>query len=186
MKRCILAPKLDLICDPGAHDNGYISTLNYLQNEGHLQKIIILRSNKELASELKSLDLPTLAIDGLFLRKKLQSINKNNNSKLLTNKKTPTAIIQAQDFEKFRSKSTLYTLNTTQSSSPTNKDARQLEPGVVCIFFLTSHSFWVVTDISPSSLCKDVGYYLASYCFVELENVIRETTALQLLLPCRL
>ncbi|KDQ63727.1 hypothetical protein JAAARDRAFT_75984 [Jaapia argillacea MUCL 33604] len=55
----------------GAHDNGYTTTLNHLENEGLLQKIILLRGYKELASELKTLNLPDIEIEGVFMTKKI-------------------------------------------------------------------------------------------------------------------
>lgn len=116
----------------GAHDNGYISTLNHLQNEGHLHKIIVLRGYKELASELKNLQLPSLEIDGLFLKKRLQSMNKG-----LSSKKSP-AIIQAQDFEKFRTKGAP-SLPATRGNSSLEK-GRDLLPDVVGILELLPHT----------------------------------------------
>jgi len=84
----------------GAHDNGYTSTLNYLQNEGLLDKIIILRGYRDLAHELKSLDLPNVWIEGVFLTKRLPNnpFKKTNGQQLLPS-------VQPQDFEKFRHKS---------------------------------------------------------------------------------
>ncbi|KAI0322712.1 hypothetical protein OF83DRAFT_1092562 [Amylostereum chailletii] len=57
----------------GAHDNGYSTTLNFLENEGLLDKIVLLRGYKNLALELKNFDLPHLEIDGLFMSYKLQT-----------------------------------------------------------------------------------------------------------------
>ncbi|KAH8102638.1 hypothetical protein BXZ70DRAFT_1070881 [Cristinia sonorae] len=93
-------PQVTKVFFGGAHDNGYISTLNHLQNEGLLHKIIILRSNKGLGYELRNLGLPILEIDGLFLKKNLLE-SKPSNTKISSTKKTPLSI-QAQDFDKFR------------------------------------------------------------------------------------
>src|SRR5262245_60906589 len=60
----------------GAHDNGYTSTLNLLQNEGLLDKVVLLKAYKELAHEINSLHLPQLEIDGVFIQKKLQTNGK--------------------------------------------------------------------------------------------------------------
>ena len=60
----------------GAHDNGYTSTLNLLQNEGLLDKVILLKGYKDLAHEINSLNLPQLNIDGVFIQKKLQTNGK--------------------------------------------------------------------------------------------------------------
>ncbi|KAI0639377.1 hypothetical protein C8Q77DRAFT_1044898 [Trametes polyzona] len=54
-----------------SHDNGYTSTLNLLQNEGLLDKVILLKGYKDLAHEINSLNLPQLEIEGIFITKKL-------------------------------------------------------------------------------------------------------------------
>jgi hypothetical protein len=55
----------------GGHDNGYTSTLNYLENEGLLGKIVLLKGYKDLAMDVRSLNLPQLKIEGVFMRDKL-------------------------------------------------------------------------------------------------------------------
>lgn len=62
-----------LSCPLGGHDNGYASTVNQLQNEGHLDKLILLRGYKDLAHEINSLNLPQLEIEGVFITKKLHT-----------------------------------------------------------------------------------------------------------------
>ncbi|KAH9944404.1 uncharacterized protein BXZ73DRAFT_40022 [Epithele typhae] len=62
----------------GAHDNGYTSTLNLLQNEGLLDKIVLLKGYKDLAHEIHNLNLPQLEIAGVFIQKKLYT---NGNKK---------------------------------------------------------------------------------------------------------
>jgi hypothetical protein len=57
----------------GGHDNGYKSTLAYLENEGLLGKVVLLRGYKDLAMELRTLGLPVLEIDGVFMTKKMPS-----------------------------------------------------------------------------------------------------------------
>ncbi|GBE77914.1 hypothetical protein SCP_0107960 [Sparassis crispa] len=106
----------------GAHDNGYTSTLNYLQNEGLLDKIVLLRGYKDLAHELKSLGLPHLEIEGVFMTKKLP----NNSFKKITGFSQLQMLpsVQLQDFEKFRSKAII---PTTTHRSPT-KRPRRLDP----------------------------------------------------------
>lgn len=64
-------PQTSRVFFGGAHDNGYTSTLNYLQNEGLHSKLTILRGYEDLAHELKGLNLPHLNIEGLFMTKKL-------------------------------------------------------------------------------------------------------------------
>ncbi|KAI0801289.1 hypothetical protein C8Q74DRAFT_1454658 [Fomes fomentarius] len=60
----------------GAHDNGYTSTLNLLQNEGLLDKVVLLKGYKDLAHEINNLNLPQLEIEGVFIQKKLQTNGK--------------------------------------------------------------------------------------------------------------
>jgi hypothetical protein len=86
----------------GGHDNGYTSTLNYLQNEGLLDKVTLLRGYEVLAKELRNLNLPHLEIEGVFMAKKLQS---KRWSKLVL----PPAFVpslQPEDFEIFKMPST--------------------------------------------------------------------------------
>ncbi|KAI0092084.1 hypothetical protein BDY19DRAFT_875855, partial [Irpex rosettiformis] len=66
-------PQTSKVFFRGGHDNGYTSTLNQLQNEGLHTKITILRGYKDLAYELKSLNLPHVEIEGVFMTKKLQN-----------------------------------------------------------------------------------------------------------------
>lgn len=66
-------PQTSRVFFGGGHDNGYTSTLNQLQNEGLHNKITILRGYKDLAFELKSLGLPHLEIEGVFMTNKLQN-----------------------------------------------------------------------------------------------------------------
>ncbi|KAI0094919.1 hypothetical protein BDY19DRAFT_982245 [Irpex rosettiformis] len=66
-------PQTSKVFFGGGHDNGYTSTLNQLQNEGLHTKITILRGYKDLAYELKSLNLPHIEIEGVFMTKKLQN-----------------------------------------------------------------------------------------------------------------
>ncbi|TBU48361.1 hypothetical protein BD309DRAFT_987411 [Dichomitus squalens] len=69
-------PQITRVFFGGAHDNGYTSTLNLLQNEGLLDKVVLLKGYKELAHEINSLRLPQLEVDGVFIKKKLQTNGK--------------------------------------------------------------------------------------------------------------
>ncbi|RPD82575.1 hypothetical protein L226DRAFT_549286 [Lentinus tigrinus ALCF2SS1-7] len=69
-------PQTSKVFFGGAHDNGYTSTLNLLQNEGLLDKVILLKGYKDLAHEIHNLNLPQLNIDGVFIQKKLQTNGK--------------------------------------------------------------------------------------------------------------
>ncbi|CAL1695900.1 unnamed protein product [Somion occarium] len=103
----------------GAHDNGYISILNQLQNEGLLNKVVLLRGYRELAYELKNLDLPTLDIVGLFMTRKLQTVQTKKPS-------PPPTQVKLQDFDKFRVKPTI-PLPSRPSPSSNAKVAQRIE-----------------------------------------------------------
>ncbi|EPQ59339.1 hypothetical protein GLOTRDRAFT_114059 [Gloeophyllum trabeum ATCC 11539] len=60
----------------GGHDNAYMPTLTAMENEQLLGKVVILQGCDDLASEIRSLDLPILRIDGLFMEHKLSSASK--------------------------------------------------------------------------------------------------------------
>ncbi|KAK7694623.1 hypothetical protein QCA50_001810 [Cerrena zonata] len=113
-------PQTSKVFFGGAHDNGYISILNQLQNEGLRNKLVVLRGYKELAYELKNLKLPTLEIVGLFMTEKLQTIAPPR-------RHSPPSLVKPQDFEKFRA--------TPQTSSPREfvaaKAAQFTEKGLV-------------------------------------------------------
>lgn len=122
----------------GAHDNGYSSTLNYLQNEGLQDKLTILLGYKDLAYELKNLNLPLLEIEGVFMTKKMPNINmhKKTNSygqsmPLPRNFTPPPTNANQQlnhDGEKARGKKN----NQPQADQPTPpQQARFLTPGLV-------------------------------------------------------
>ncbi|KAI0669923.1 hypothetical protein C8Q78DRAFT_976572 [Trametes maxima] len=64
-------PQTSKVFFGGAHDNGYTSTLNLLQNEGLLDKVTLLKGYKDLAHEINNLNLPQLEIEGVFITKKL-------------------------------------------------------------------------------------------------------------------
>ncbi|KAJ8495853.1 hypothetical protein ONZ51_g1442 [Trametes cubensis] len=64
-------PQTSKVFFGGAHDNGYTSTLNLLQNEGLLDKVVLLKGYKDLAHEINSLNLPQLEVEGIFITKKL-------------------------------------------------------------------------------------------------------------------
>jgi hypothetical protein len=69
-------PQTSRVYFGGGHDNGYTSTLNQIQTEGLHNKITILRGYKDIAYELRSLNLPFLEIEGVFITKKLQNTHK--------------------------------------------------------------------------------------------------------------
>ncbi|KAI0932235.1 hypothetical protein AcW2_000918 [Taiwanofungus camphoratus] len=107
----------------GAHDNGYSSTLNLLQNEGLLDKIVLLQGYKDLAYELRSFGLPPVEIPGVFMTKKLHTSPFRKASGSIF---TQTSPIQQQDFENFRSKA-VTPAASHRSSSPT-KILKHLDP----------------------------------------------------------
>ena len=85
----------------GGHDNGYASTLNYLQTEGLLEKVTLLRGYEVLAKEVRSLNLPQLQIEGVFMTKKLHSKSPSKLS-LLPIIMPP---LEPKDFEIFKTSS---------------------------------------------------------------------------------
>jgi hypothetical protein len=85
----------------GGHDNGYASTLHYLQTEGLLEKVTLLRGYSVLAKELEYLNLPQLKIEGIFMAKKIQS----KPLLQLPLPLPPTQPLQPKDFEIFKTSS---------------------------------------------------------------------------------
>ena len=61
----------------GGHDNGYTTNLTTIQNEGYLDKIVLLQSYTQLAAEIKALGLPRLENNGVFLSEKLSPKSMN-------------------------------------------------------------------------------------------------------------
>jgi hypothetical protein len=103
----------------GGHDNGYTSALTSLENEGLLQKVVLLRGYNDVAIELKNLRLPELTIDGVFMTHKLPTIQRNRG--------------HFQEFSPSVSapgspKKSSSTHNTTSNFGD---ESRYLEPGVV-------------------------------------------------------
>ncbi|KAH7915789.1 hypothetical protein BJ138DRAFT_1132371 [Hygrophoropsis aurantiaca] len=89
-------PQMSRVFFGGSHDNGYTSTLNYLENEGLLKKIVLLRGYRSLALELRNLNLPELEIEGVFMSKKLPTTIFKKTTV------TTTSGLSPEDFEKFR------------------------------------------------------------------------------------
>lgn len=115
----------------GAHDNGYTSTLNYLQNEGLVEKVIILRGYKELAYEIKGLQLPHIDIEGLFMKRKLytHSSKKTNNTQ-----STPATPPQpSNDIDKTRNKASTPARQNNAQPASFNKKARLVPVVQVCL-----------------------------------------------------
>ncbi|EED79579.1 predicted protein [Postia placenta Mad-698-R] len=114
-------PQTSKVFFGGAHDNGYTSTLTYLQNEGLLDKIILLRGYKDLAYEIKGLELPHLDIQGLFMTKRLQTHSSKKNN--VPNQAAPPT--PQHDTDKTRGKAP--TPPSRNSASPVKK-SKQVEP----------------------------------------------------------
>ncbi|KAI0365226.1 hypothetical protein BV20DRAFT_954754 [Pilatotrama ljubarskyi] len=131
-------PQTSKVFFGGAHDNGYTSTLNMLENEGLLDKVILLKGYKDLAHEIDSLSLPQLEIEGIFITKKLYTngtkkaaaaaaaakpavINTANSPK--QPKQPALQQVQAQEAEKARSKA-----GTPVSISVKGTPAREPRP----------------------------------------------------------
>ncbi|KAK0198428.1 hypothetical protein F5146DRAFT_90024 [Armillaria mellea] len=77
-------PQTFLVYFGGSHDNGYTSTLASLQNEGFLDKIVLLRGYKELAIELQHLQLPVVEVGGVFRSTKLLGHARHGSQKVVT------------------------------------------------------------------------------------------------------
>lgn len=71
MRIFIRFPHVKKIYFGGGHDNGYTNNLATIQNEGYLDKIVLLQSYTQLAAEIKALNLPCLENNGVFLPTKL-------------------------------------------------------------------------------------------------------------------
>ena len=113
-----------------------------LQNEGLLDKVVLLKGYKDLAHGINSLGLPQLEIDGVFIQKKLQT-NGNKKAAAATaaaavgstaatpstnSPKGKQSAMQAQDNEKARpGKSNNPNANITKPVTPVKKP-RPLDP----------------------------------------------------------
>jgi len=103
MRIFVRYPHVKKIYFGGGHDNGYTTNLATLQNEGYLDKIVLLQSYTQLAAEIKALGLPCLENNGVFLAEKLSfrnNLNANFNSGTSTpapglnrSKSAPKAIV---------------------------------------------------------------------------------------------
>lgn len=130
-------PQISRVFFGGAHDNGYTSTLNYLQNEGLHQKLTVLRGYRELAPEVRALNLPQVDIPGVFLTEKITSNKTTSNKKFASqaqNGNNVTIPLPVQDFDKLRHKSTPVH-NKPIPASPAKKDkARKLAANIVSAY----------------------------------------------------
>ncbi|KAI0067693.1 hypothetical protein BV25DRAFT_1911578 [Artomyces pyxidatus] len=113
-------PQTSRVYFGGAHDNGYSSTLTFLENEGLLDKVVLLRGYKNLAFELQNIDLSHLEIEGLFMTQKLQATHSWKHITLTP----PAHPVQLQDFEKFKTKSRA----TSDERKPTGKTLDPNQP----------------------------------------------------------
>ncbi|KAG8738332.1 hypothetical protein FRC10_006975 [Ceratobasidium sp. 414] len=78
MRIFVRFPHVKKIYFGGGHDNGYTTNLAMVQNEGYLDKIVLLQSYTQLAAEIKALGLPCLENNGVFLTQKLSFKNASN------------------------------------------------------------------------------------------------------------
>ena len=163
----------------GAHDNGYTSTLTLLQNEGLLDKVILLKGYKDLAHEINGLGLPQLEIEGVFIQKKLHtngakkasaaaaaaSVTAAVSSLALgipkTNSPKPkTPAVQPQENEKGRTaKSSTGSASVSAPSTPAKK-TRPLDPDQVRSTFhlLVHHMLMLLTYSLFTSVCPSPGF----------------------------
>jgi hypothetical protein len=108
----------------GGHDNGYISTLNYLENEGLLRKIILLNGYKDLAMDVRGLNLPQLKIEGVFMHDKLPTSTYASPTK-------PVQRLQSEDLDKYR----LSHQSPPMISSPYKSSRKAVDTQVCSILF---------------------------------------------------
>ncbi|KAJ7361717.1 hypothetical protein DFH08DRAFT_1033393, partial [Mycena albidolilacea] len=114
-------PQTSFVFFGGGHDNGYTSALTSLENEGFLNKVVLLRGYKDVALELKNLRLPELTIDGVFMTRKLQTNvfqrNRNHFPESLPSVSAPASPKKS----------------STHTTSTFGDEPRYLEPGVVSL-----------------------------------------------------
>ncbi|EJD00942.1 uncharacterized protein FOMMEDRAFT_110379 [Fomitiporia mediterranea MF3/22] len=65
----------------GGHDNGYLPTLSALENERFLDKIILLKGYRDVATELRALNMQTLSLEDLFRNVKLNGPSNSNHQR---------------------------------------------------------------------------------------------------------
>ncbi|KAJ7783827.1 hypothetical protein DFH07DRAFT_206463 [Mycena maculata] len=115
-------PQTSFVFFGGAHDNGYTSALTSLENEGFLHKLVLLRGYKDIAFELKNLQLPELSIDGVFMTHKLPTNtfprNRGHFQDSVPSTSAPGSPKKSSNH------------NTTSNFGD---EPRYLEPGVVCV-----------------------------------------------------
>lgn len=146
-----LNPVWKLIVVAGAHDNGYTSTLNLLQNEGLLDKVVLLKGYKDLAHEINNLNLPQLEVEGVFIQKKLHSNGKQKVAAAVVSaaatpvtkspKPPKQAQLQTQDTDKARySKPGTPSSTVAKLPTPVRKvrplDPEQVRARLLCIVLL--------------------------------------------------
>lgn len=114
----------------GGHDNGYTSTLSTLENEGLLEKVVLLRGYKTLAAELQHFDLPHLDIGGVFMTKKLPSCYTHRRS-------TPPTGVAPQEYDRQRINPKNFLVGTQSPVISTSTQfCRYLDPSLVGSCFL--------------------------------------------------
>ncbi|KAG9075828.1 hypothetical protein FRC06_009864 [Ceratobasidium sp. 370] len=71
MRIFVRYPHVKKVYFGGGHDNGYVPDLMTIQNEGYLNKIVLLQSYTQPAAGIGALGLPYLENDDIFLAEKL-------------------------------------------------------------------------------------------------------------------
>lgn len=119
----------DIIClviscklPTGAHDNGYMATLNQLGNEGLLEKVILLLGYERIAREIQNFNLPTIDTKGIFITRRMKTNKKSTNLSTLS-------AVRVEDFEKFRIGDSSKSPESHRSRSPIKP--KQLDPSLV-------------------------------------------------------
>ncbi|KAF8607273.1 hypothetical protein BDV93DRAFT_306033 [Ceratobasidium sp. AG-I] len=81
MRMFVRYPHVKKVYFGGGHDNGYATHINMIQNEGYLDKIILLQSYTQLAAEIKALGLPCLGNNGIFLSERIPTKSMNSGAR---------------------------------------------------------------------------------------------------------
>lgn len=116
---------VQLIRSQGGHDNGYSTTLSSLENEGLLQKIVLLRGYKTVAAEFQHFDLPHLDIGGVFMAKKLPTSYSHRRT-------TPSTGVPSHDHEKQKINTKKFPSGTQSPAIfPGTQFGRRLDPSLV-------------------------------------------------------
>ncbi|KAG1864169.1 hypothetical protein DFJ58DRAFT_772914 [Suillus subalutaceus] len=159
--------RLTLMWFQGGHDNGYTSTLSTLENEGLLEKIVLLRGYKTLAAELQHFDLPHLDIGGVFMTKKLPSSYTHRRS-------TPPTGVTPQEHDRQRINPKNFLVGTQSPIISTSTQfCRYLDPSLRDVDLFTENprpcTFFYLSVCKQGDKCTyGHDYFLTADNYAEL------------------